>query len=214
ITLLSTFSQPKIDSELVVNTGNQISSASAGQPEPMLAVGIILVKAFKMDEALEVFDQTRLQHPSRLLAHQGVTWIHLYKRRYDRATETLAEMLDQIPVPEEGEVYSPTVLKKFAWIGSVRELSGSSMEWVEDKIPDATVLARCDELVARHSKAAQAAYQSGRVPIREKINELTASLESDPSANADLLRNRVKTYNIPVATEESIQEIRDGLDLD
>ncbi len=213
VTLLTEFGNSKVDHEALVSDGELLERRTNGQPEPMLATGIILIKAFKMNEAMEILEQVRLKNRDCLLAHQGVIWLHLYKRHYDQAGIKLQQMLSQIIVPEDGEAHDPTVLKKFQWAGAVRELVGGSSQW-NQRVPDDSVIAQCDKIVASHGSKAIELYKAGRVPIRQKINQFTATLKENPSSDVELVRKRVKSYDIQIATPESIQEIRAALELD
>lgn len=214
ISLLTTFSQTRLDSkvaEQVINTGFQLSAECNEEPEPMLATGIILIKFFKMKDALEILEQVRLKHRDCLLAHQGVIFVHLYKKHYDEAGMKLREMLDQIPLLEEGQKHTETVKKKFAWAGSVRELIGSA-KW-NKRLPDASVLEECDKLVARHGKEYETLYQEGRVPIRDQAKAFVAQIETGKNVDETKLKQaRIRSYDILIATPGSIQEIREALD--
>ena len=212
ITMLKEFSNSKLDHMKLVETGGALSKRT-GEPEPLLATGIILIKSFKMNEALEILEQVRLKNRDELLAHQGVIWLHLYKRQYDQAGIKLQQMLRQIAVPEDDEVYGPHVLEKFQWAGAVRELVGGSSSW-NQRVPEASVLTECDKFVAAHGSEAIKLYQAGRAPIRQKISAFAAALKADPGSAVELTRKRIKSYGIQIATPESIREIRESLELD
>ena len=213
IAMLKEFSNSKLDHMQLIKTGGSLSKKTNGEPEPLLATGIILIKSFKMNEALDILEQVRLKNRDALLAHQGVIWLHLYKRQYDQAGIKLQQMLRQIAVPEEDEVYGPHVLEKFQWAGSVRELVGGSSSW-NQRVPENSVLAQCDKFVAAHGSEAVKLYQAGRAPIRQKIDRFASALKADPSSEIELVRKRIKSYEIPIATPESIREIRESLELD
>ena len=166
-----------------------------------------------MNQALEILEEVRLQNQDCLLAHQSVVWLHLCKRQYDQAGIKLQQMLRRIVVPENGEAHDPIVLKKFKWAGSVRELVGGSSNW-NQRVPEESVLTQCDTIVAEHGNKAIKMYQAGRAPVLQKINKFAAELEADPGSEAMNNRKRVKSYEILIATPESIREIREALEFD
>ena len=138
-----------------------------------------------MKEAMDILEEVRLRNRNRLLAHQGVIWLHMYKKKFGDGAQKLQEMLSTIKVPEaDEEPLSPTVMKKFAWAGQIRELAGSSIAWKDDRvaIPEQSVLEACDKLVARHGANAIELYQSGRASIKAKVDGYNAALEEDPSS--------------------------------
>ena len=57
-------------------------------------------------------------------------------------------------------------------------------------------------------------YQNGRAQSRVKLSQFEAELEANPGGGAELARKRIKSYEIPIATPESIREIREALELD
>ena len=213
INLLTEFTKKEIDPIILIETGRQLKERTNGQPEPLLATGIILIKSFKMNQALEILEQVRLQNQECLLAHQAVIWLHLNKRRYDLAGAKLNQMLQQVVVPEAGEAHDPTDLKKFKWAGAVRELVGGSSDW-NHRVPEESDLTQCDMIVAKHGSKAIEMYQAGRSPVLQKINKFAAEVKADPSSDATVVRKRVKSYEIQIATPETIREIREGLEFD
>ena len=213
IELLTEFTNKNTSPLRLVETGEKLKRQTNGQPEPMLATGIILIKLFKMNEALEVLEQVRLQNRDCLLAHQSVVWLHLYKRQYDQAGIKLQEMLRQVVVPEDGEAHDPVVLNKFKWAGSARELIAGSSDWSQ-RVPEGSVLSQCDTIIGKHGTKAGEMYQNGRAQSRVKLSQFEAEVEANPGGGAELARKRIKSYEIPIATPESIREIREALELD
>ena len=213
IELLTEFAEKEIDPMILIETGRRLKERTNGQPEPMLATGIILIKSFKMNQALVVLEKVRLENQDCLLAHQSVVWLHLYKRQYDLAGTKLQQMLGRIDVPEDGEAHDPVVLKKFEWAGSVRELVGGSSDW-NQRVPEESVLTQCDSIVASHGSKAIEMYRAGRAPVLQKIKKFASILEADPGSETMNVRKRVKSYEIQIATPESIREIREALEFD
>lgn len=211
IDLLARFSQKKLDLEQVAEDVASAGRLSGDQPEPDLAHGILLMKANKMDQALEIFDRVRLQHPHSIPAYRGAAWLHFYKLRYGSGLSTLRGMLDQIPVPEEIEGdYSERYLRVFEWAGRLRELAGSA-DWTE-RLPSQDDLNQFDMAMQRFGELAQKRHHAGREYVKNIVSAFNADIAEDPASSSKLKKRRIRSYMGSVANEELIQTIKLGLD--
>lgn len=207
IELLSRFAQKELEASTIQSEAAAASSIANGEPEPMLACGLILIKMGKIPEAVEVLEPIRLAHPELMLAHQSVIWIHFYRKQYERGTPKLQAMLLQIPRPEKkDETYSEAQLEKFEWAGRLRELAGGA-DWTE-RVPAPSELEDCDRIVEQHGALPRARYNAGRKHTRELLNSFAQELKDDPNSNADLERQKIQTYVPKIANPDSIEEIR------
>ena len=144
IELLSEF-KTNTDAGAIASKGRAISMATNGEPEPLLAAGLIMIERGKIPDALELLEPHRLKHRQNLLVQQSVIWIHYYKRHYDLGAEKLLDMLQSIKIPEKDESLSPLVYEKIEWAGRLRSLAAKS-DW-NDRVPDKSILDKCDAAV-------------------------------------------------------------------
>ena len=212
VQLLSEFSNRNRNYTEVLSRGASISSAAGGEPEPIVAAGLICIKRGKMTDALPILEAMRLKHQDYLLGQQVVIWIHFYKRDYVDGAEKLAQMLDNIPVPEKDEVLSENVLEKLTWAGKLRELAGDSADWNDKEIPPRSVLSGCDTTVAALGTEAVKRYQAGRSEAKKRIQTYRDAVKTNPQSNEVLMRKRIGSYVDAIASPQTIQEIQDGLD--
>ncbi len=212
IALLARFSEKRIDVDKVGEMASLADRVSGGQPEPMLAYGIILIKATKMDQAYEVLERVRLKHPSSLLAHRAVIWLHFYKTRYDDGFTKIFSMLEQIPKPDDVDgPYDETTLNIFEWSGMLREIATSSSDWNE-RVPSDEEAQKLDERASEYGDIPSARYEKGRADIRKIYADLASSFDAKPQTPLDRRRTRIRTFMKSIAGPEAIAEIRDGLD--
>ncbi len=209
--LLSKFTENKLDLTEVTRLASQVDEQANGEPEPMTAYGVLLIKSTKMDQALSVFNSVRFKHPSFLPAHRGAIWLNYYKNRYDEGFTKLTAMLDHIPTPEElEEPYNEETLAIFEWAGQLRELAESA-EW-NKRLPPSTELSTFDETIQRFGEQPLARVQAGRQRVQEVIAGFAQEIAANPDSNARLKRSRLRSYVGSIANEEMINSIKSGLD--
>ena len=211
IELLAQLDQKGLEQESIMSAAAAAERESGGQPEPMIACGLLLIKIGKINEALEILENIRLGDRGFLVADQAVIWIHFYKRHYKLGTSKLAELLQQIPKPEKkGETYSDDDLERFEWAGRLRELAGS-VDWTT-RIPDPADLDTCDQIVKSHGELPTQRYEAGRKIVSQVITAFAEDIKKDPKSESVLQRQRIGCYVPPIASPETVAVIRRGLD--
>ncbi len=176
--LLTFLSQSKVDPLVARLESEKALRLAAGQPEPLLALGLVYLKARQRDEALRAFEQVRLEHDDVLLAHQAVAWINFEKREYAAAVAALQYFVERLPAPSSGAA-NPAALALFEWTGRLRELSASATWSV--RAPAGQALELLDQAVARHGAAAGEKYAAGREHVRSLLANFEQQIQEDPS---------------------------------
>lgn len=211
IELLSRLNQKGLDDAAIRSAAADAERLSGGQPEPMIACGLLLIKVGKITDALEILENIRLGNRGFFVADQAVIWIHFYKRHYKLGTSKLTELLQQIPKPEKkDETYSEDNLQRFEWAGRLRELAGS-VNWTA-RIPDPNDLKACDEIVESHGTLPSQRYEAGRKVARQIVARFVEEIKNDPKSSAVLERQRIGSYIPSIASPDTVAEIRRGLD--
>ena len=202
------FKEPEIRSE-----ASEAERLAGGEPDPMLAAGILLIRVGKINESLEILESIRLSHPEFLVAHQAVIWIHFYKKHYKIGTAKISELLAQIPKPEKaGETYSKEDLALFEWAGRLRELAELG-DWVPaPRVPENQDLSNCDRLASGHGPVANEKYLAGRKAVKERVEQFQSELAAEPDSKAKLERERIDFYVEKIASPSTVTLIRSGLD--
>lgn len=214
ITLLSQFGKDMTKKEIIASS-HKIAQGASSQPEPMLACGLLLIKKGKTREAFEILENVRLNHPKHMLVKQSVIWIHYNRRHYKQGCELLRDLLESVPLPEEGAQYDSNTLVKFEWAGRLRELGEASAAWAKSsRVPTPDSLAGCDEAVKKHGTIPMQRYEKGRQEVKKIVEGFAERLKNDSSSSAILERERLRSYVPSIASNESIAEIRAGLDRD
>ena len=213
IALLSKLAQKGLKEPEIRAEAIEAERLAGGQPDPMLACGILLIRVGKINEALEILESIRLSHSDFLVSHQAVIWIHFYKKHYKIGTAKIAELLTQIPKPEKaGESYSRENLDRLEWAGRLRELA-ELVNWVPTpRLPDRQDLANCDRLAADHGEVANARYLAGRKAAEAVVKQFQSELATDPDSKAKLERERIDFYVEKIASPNTVTIIRSGLD--
>lgn len=179
--LLAAINQSKLDPRAVRLEAEMAARLAKGQPEPMLAYGLLLIKARQRDEALRVLEQVRIEHDDVLLAHQAVAWIHFDKRDYNAGLAALQTVVSRVPLPESDDApANAATLSMFEWIGRLRELAASAT-WFSRQ-PSPQLVQSLDQGVARHGAAVQQRYEAGRAAVRSILAELERRVAEDPSS--------------------------------
>lgn len=202
------FKEPEIRAEAIA-----AQRLAGGEPDPMLAAGILLIRVGKINESLEILESIRLSHPNNLVSHQAVIWIHFYKKHYKIGTAKIAELLEKIPKPEKAdENYSEDQLSLFEWAGRLRELAERG-NWVPaPRVPDPQDLASCDQLASDHGTFANARYLAGRKATGLVVDQFESELAENPDSKAKLERERIDSYVEKIASPGTVTLIRGGLD--
>ncbi len=202
------FKEPEIRAEALA-----AERLASGEPDPMLAAGILLIRVGKINESLEILESIRLSHPDILVSHQAVIWIHFYKKHYKIGTAKIAELLANIPKPEKAnETYSEEQLSLFEWAGKLRELAERG-NWVPSpRVPDPQNLASCDQLASEHGAVANARYLEGRKAAGAVVEKFQAEVDADPDSKSKLERERIDFYVEKIASPSTVTLIRGGLD--
>ncbi len=192
--LLAQFSQPKLDPLSVRLEAERVARLAGGQPEPLLAGGLLLLQAGDRDKAIEMLEQVRLAHPDNVLAHEAVTWLYFIKRQYASGLKSLEAMVQAIPVPAADSDYDSSSLALFEWAGRLRELAMNA-NWTTQKI-EPTSAASLDKNVSVGSKSAQQAYARGRASVQQIIAQFDQQIREDPSSEVrvDVERRRLTAY--------------------
>jgi hypothetical protein len=202
------FKEPEIRAEAIA-----AQRLAGGEPDPMLAAGILLIRVGKINESLEILESIRLSHPKFLISHQAVIWIHFYKKHYKIGTAKIAEMLAKIPKPEKAdETYSESQLSLFEWAGRLRELAESG-NWVPaPRVPDLQDLSTCDQLAFEHGSIANARYLAGRKATVLIVDQFEAELAANQDSKGKLAQERIDSYVEKIASPNTVMRIRGGLD--
>ena len=213
IDLLSKLGQKGFKEPEIRAGAMEAARLAGGEPDPMLAAGILLIRVGKINEALEILESIRLSHPNFLVSHQAVIWIHFYKKHYKIGTAKIAELLRQVPKPEKaGETYSEADLAIFEWAGSLRELAELGDWVIGPRVPDRQDLENCDRLASSHGPAADARYLAGRKATRATVEQFQAKVAEDADSKAKLERERIDFYVEKIASPNTVAIIRSGLD--
>ena len=213
IALLSKLDQKGLKEPEIRAEAIEAKRLAGGQPDPMLACGILLIRVGKINEALEILESIRLSHSDFLVSHQAVIWIHFYKKHYKIGTAKIAELLTQIPKPEKaGESYSRENLDRLEWAGRLRGLAELGNWAPTPRLPDRQDLANCDRLAADHGEVANARYLAGRKAAEAVVKQFQSELATDPDSKAKLERERIDFYVEKIASPSTVTIIRSGLD--
>jgi serine/threonine protein kinase len=213
IALLSKLAQKGLKEPEIRAEAIEAERLAGGQPDPMLACGILLIRVGKINEALEILESIRLSHSDFLVSHQAVIWIHFYKKHYKIGTAKIAELLTQIPKPKKaGESYSRENLDRLEWAGRLRELAELGNWAPTPRLPDRQDLANCDRLAADHGEVANARYLAGRKAAEAVVKQFQSELATDPDSKAKLERERIDFYVEKIASPNTVTIIRSGLD--
>ena len=212
LSLLSHFSLRKIELESLNDAASRAASLAPSQPEPLLAHGILLIKATKMDNASEVLNNLRIAQPKTIQAHRGAIWIDFYKVRYDVGFEKLSQMFDYIPAPEEmeGVPYSSRTLSFFEWAGRLREIA-TRATWTE-RIPAPEDIKSFDQKIQGFGADAVAQFQAGRNHVQGVLAKFDEEIANDTESPARLQKKRIRSYMGSIANEDVINSIRETLD--
>ena len=213
IALLSKLDQKGLKEPEIRAEAIEAERLAGGQPDPMLACGILLIRVGKINEALEILESIRLSHSDFLVSHQAVIWIHFYKKHYKTGTAKIAELLTQIPKPEKaGESYSRENLDRLEWAGRLRGLAELGNWAPPPRMPDRQDLANCDRLAADHGEVANARYLAGKKAAEAVVKQFQSELATDPDSKAKLERERIDFYVEKIASPSTVTIIRSGLD--
>ncbi|MFT7633803.1 MAG: hypothetical protein ACI87E_004861, partial [Mariniblastus sp.] len=195
----------------IMSEAQSASSAASGEPEPMLAGGLLLIRTGKITEALAELEKLRLAHPNSLICHQAVIWIHFYKKHYKLGTSKLLVMLNSIHQPEkEDESFSTDDLNRIEWAGRLRELAVAA-DWT-NRIPEPTVLASIDQTVSAMRPVAGERFEKGRQHTRNVIANFDSQLTDENKSALALQRQRINFYVPNIASPETVREVQQGLD--
>jgi tRNA A-37 threonylcarbamoyl transferase component Bud32 len=212
--LAAWLSQPRIDSAEADRNFHEADRLAAGQLEPRLLYGLVLMKDKRRDEAQKLFEELRLQRPELLLPHLAVAFLRFERRAYDAGVDALRDLVAAVPTPQKpGEKYSESALEAFNMAGRMREYAAEAVEEKHPRTADA--IAALDAAIERHGPDAQRPYAEGRAKSRE-INEdflkriAAATGESEP-ARLRVERRRMVHY-VDFPYDRLLREILDGLD--
>ena len=208
--LLANFGNRRIDVDQLTKQANSITRLTKGQPEPDLALGIVLLKAAKIDPGFEVIQEVRLKHPQYVIAHRCVAWVHFHKTRYDDGLRTLSEMFAQIPTPDvmEADEYDESTLAIFEWAGRLRELA-SSAEWSK-RMPPANELADFDKLVSKYGEKPMEYHQAGRNHVKKVMADFAIKIKENPEDA--FKQERLQNYVDRIADSDVVAKIKEWLD--
>ena len=209
--LLAQYGTRRLDRAKVLGMAAEANRLCPGQPEPDLALGAVLLKATKIDDAYEFFETVRLKNPQYLVAHRCVTWIHFHKLRYDDGLKGLTDLLKQIPRPEDmdGQSYSAEVLEIFNWAGQLRTIAELA-DWSQ-RMPSAASLEAYDLLLAEFGEQPLEFHKQGESQAQAVIDEF-ADPQLNPTSLPDFKKARLTNFVDRIADENLVSEIEAWLD--
>ncbi|MCE9554318.1 MAG: protein kinase [Planctomycetes bacterium] len=186
-------------------------AAAPGQPEPQLLYGLALLKARQYPEAVAELKAIRQQHPSQLLAIEGMVWSLFERRDYVSAVKGLAVLVTDLPKDKSGKVQVDDIVEgQLEWAGRLREFAAAE----DPRIP-ASDLEKIDQAVVRAGDPANRAYQAGRKRVADVLADFKNKIEAaadDPAERGKLNieRRRLKHYaSFPF--EAAVERLRSGM---
>lgn len=211
LNLLAQFGKRNIDQDKLYADAASATRLSGGQPEANLALGVVLLKATKIDPAFEIIEAIRLKHPEYRIAHRCVVWVHFHKVRYDEGLKTLTTLLNQLPKPDELEDgYDAQTLQLFEWAGRLRELA-SSADWAR-RVPSASDLATYDQIVAQFGETAMEYHGRGRQHVKSVMADFDRKATDDPDAARAFKKGRLQNYVERIADGDAVSAVKAWLD--
>ncbi|NQT16756.1 MAG: caspase family protein [Planctomycetes bacterium] len=186
---------------------------SAGELDPKLLYGLLLLKARQRTEAAAVFEEIRLEHPDLLLPVEGLVWLNFDKRTYAHGVDELVELIARIPKPKSpDDAYSPEIAKIFQWAGKLREFVETAER--ESYRPPQETVGRVDQAVEALGPAARQHYEEGRDHARQTLQRFDQQILAGNEATQARLRmerRQPRSYAFfPYA--EATKKILAGLD--
>jgi len=186
---------------------------SAGELEPKLLYGLLLLKARQRTEAAGVLEEIRLEHPDLLLPVEALVWLHFDKRTYARGMEELVELASRIPKPKPpDDPYPEEIAEIFRWAGKLREFVETAER--ESYRPPQEALEQVDRAVEALGPAAAGHFQEGREHARQTLQRFDRQILAGNEATQARLRmeRRQPRSFASFPYEEAIQKILAGLE--
>jgi len=199
--------QPEIDAAEAAYTG--AVQLCGREPEPRLIYGLLLAKARLRDQALQHFEEVKLEYPQLLWPRIGIVWLRFEKRTYPQGVEELRDLIAVIPVPEgPAAAYAPEHRELFEWAGRLREFAALVPEpaWR----PSESLLGEVDAAVGRHLGEALQLYTEGRNRTRNLVAEFDRRL-SQAVTPAEGARLRAERRQLVRYAELSFDQLLDRI---
>ena len=160
---------------------------SAGELEPKLLYGLLLLKARQRTDAAGVLEEIRLEHPNLLLPVEALAWLHFDKRTYARGAEELVELAARIPKPKKpDDPYPEETAEILRWAGTLREFVETAEK--ESYRPPPETLQQVDQAVEALGPAAVGHYEEGRDHARETLQRFDQEILAGNEATQARLR--------------------------
>lgn len=187
------------------------AAAATGQPETQLLYGLALLKARQYPEAVAELKAVRQQHPSQLLAIEGMVWSLFERRDYGSAVKGLVVLITDLPKDKRGKVQvDATVEGQLEWAGRLREFAAAE----DPRIP-ASDLEKIDQAVARGGDPASRAYQAGRKRVADVLADFRSKIEAaadDPAERGKLnIERRRLNHYASFPFEAAVERVRNGM---
>ncbi len=179
------------------------------EPEPRLIYGLLLAKARLRDEALQHFEELKLEYPELLLPRMVIVWLRFEKRTYPQGVQELRDMIAAIPVPKgPAESYAPEHRALFDWAGRLREFAALVPE--DAWRPSESLLAEADAAAGQHTSEALQLYTEGRSRARAVVVDFERQMgqAATPAAAARL---RVERRQLARYAELSFDQMLDRI---
>lgn len=198
----------RIDDQLPLSY-NQAITLAPNQPEPGLAMGLVLMKANRLSASQDVLSQVRTKHPQASIAHQTMAWKAFWESNYKDGLPHLEQLAKSLPAKGDANEQQYTA--------HALEFAGrlSAFGEVVKKTISSNDAAALRKTISDRGDAAKTAYRQGYVDVRERFNKLNAALkiESDPQKLARLKRDQTRIgYYVEMDYDAPEAYLRTGLE--
>jgi len=206
--------QEKIDADTVMMQYSAVAQLAGEELEPKLIYGLLMLKARERDEAVQVFEEIKIENTGLLLPLQGLVWVHFEKRSYRSGMRALTDLLEAVPKPgRPGAAYPPEAQAAFQWAGRLREFAATAAD--ARYRPASQSLDEVDAAAAAHSPQVVQLFQQGRERVRKTVGEFDAKIAAAAS-EADTARLKIERRQLnryaSFPFDELVGRVIDGLD--
>jgi hypothetical protein len=163
------------------------------QPEPRLALGLVLLKQNKGTEAAKQFELVGVEHPKEPLAYQGLAWHHFNQGKSEAGLADLVQLLGALPRPAEGAKWDPYSADCLTFAGELTQFALKGAE------PPATPpqVANLVAAIKGLDKAGYELFNQGRASVDIKLKDLDGRISVAKGAdqkNLQSQRKRITSY--------------------
>jgi uncharacterized caspase-like protein len=207
--------EPEPDIQAAFAAASRAGKAAPGEPEPLLLMGLTLLKAREHAEAIKTFRAVYRKYPQRLLPVEGMIWGLYQKRQYRDAVSGLVRLVSKMPttIGPDGQL-PPDARRILPWAGRLREFAGEAVP--DNYKPAATELEKIDQAVAAAGPGAIRLYNTGRQHVSDILEQLDKRIAATSDKGERLKlekfeRPRLRNY-ASFSIEAAAQRVMDQIE--